>query len=320
MATESLPATLPGKRTRVEAAGGQSGASDEGGVGDRGDEGELSSQFRVYAGQLDAINERRERLVKASRDVTIHSKKVIFAIHRMSAGTRAAVLESAAAELGTVRVRHAARIAAELRAEDYWRLRSAFSPGASTLIPSHSRCVFDLPSGCLPRSWCTIADACTTQMQEYIEAATLLEYCREGRLLTPAELDTGLAELADADGCPFRSSLADYLLGVADLTGELMRLAIGSVAGAGSGGAAGNKAAASCSFVRAVHSGFSQLPKAGELARELPRKLDVMLQSLGKIENASYAVHVRGREYPADMLAAQLLGGGGDDGDMLEML
>eukprot|EP00850_Spirogloea_muscicola_P012011 SM000076S21832 [mRNA] locus=s76:443678:445384:- [translate_table: standard] len=294
MATENLPTTLPGKRTRTEAAGVQSGASGDGGVGDRGNEGELSLQFRVYAGQLDAINERRERLVKASRDVTVHSKKVIFAIHRMSAGTRAAVLESASAELGSVRVRHAARIAAELRAEDYWRLRGAFSPGASTLIRSHNRC--------------------------YIEAATLLEYCREGRLLTPAELDSGLAELADADGCPFRSSLADYLLGVADLTGELMRLAIGSVAGAGSVGSAGNEAAASCNFVRAVHSGFNQLPKAGELARELPRKLDVMLQSLGKIESASYAVHVRGREYPADMLAAQLLGSGGGDGDMLEMV
>lgn len=48
-------------------------SSDAGGIGDT---------FRTYAKQLDAVNERRERLVKASRDVTIASKKVIFAVHR----------------------------------------------------------------------------------------------------------------------------------------------------------------------------------------------------------------------------------------------
>jgi hypothetical protein len=41
-------------------------------------------QFQQYAHQLDAVNEKRERIVKASRDVTTSSKKVIFQIHRLS--------------------------------------------------------------------------------------------------------------------------------------------------------------------------------------------------------------------------------------------
>jgi predicted translin family RNA/ssDNA-binding protein len=44
--------------------------------------GLIGDSFTSYAKQLDDINERRERLVKASRDVTIASKKVIFAVHR----------------------------------------------------------------------------------------------------------------------------------------------------------------------------------------------------------------------------------------------
>jgi hypothetical protein len=44
--------------------------------------GSIGDSFTFYAKQLDDINERRERLVKASRDVTIASKKVIFAVHR----------------------------------------------------------------------------------------------------------------------------------------------------------------------------------------------------------------------------------------------
>lgn len=45
-------------------------------------ENPFKARFKQYSEQLDETNERYERLVKASRDVTIQSKKVIFQLHR----------------------------------------------------------------------------------------------------------------------------------------------------------------------------------------------------------------------------------------------
>lgn len=42
----------------------------------------IQEQFRVYRTEIDAYNDRRERLIKASRDVTTQSKRLIFVLHR----------------------------------------------------------------------------------------------------------------------------------------------------------------------------------------------------------------------------------------------
>ncbi|GAQ81530.1 hypothetical protein KFL_000830120 [Klebsormidium nitens] len=234
--------------------------------------GGIGDAFRAYAKQLDAVNERRERLVKASRDVTIASKKVIFAVHRLPAdgaggGAEEAALGQAEKDLQLIRKTSIKRVAQELQDEDYWRFSRAFSPG----------------------------------MQEYVEATAVLHYAKTGRLLTYAEANAELSEVQDAGGQAFRLSAADYLLGITDLTGEVMRLAISSVA-AGNKGAAASMAA----FVGAVYEGFHVVPMVAELRRDLAKKLEVMRSSLVKIETASYMVHVRGSEYPEQFLAERL--------------
>lgn len=43
---------------------------------------EILAQFALFRSTLDDVNDRRERLVKISRDITIASKRAIFHLHR----------------------------------------------------------------------------------------------------------------------------------------------------------------------------------------------------------------------------------------------
>lgn len=86
---------------------------------------------------------------------------------------------------------------------------------------------------------------CTGGLQEYIEAIAFYHYLRhDGRLVTRADLVNlyGMHVFGDhqEDDCNAKRSepenvepfvkIADYILGLADFTGELMRYAIASIA------------------------------------------------------------------------------------------
>ena len=86
----------------------------------------------------------------------------------------------------------------------------------------------------------------------------------------------------------------EYFLGVADLTGELMRLAINSV---GNGDL--DTPSEVCKFLREMELGFTSL---GNASREISRKLYTLRQSLRKVETACYTIQVRGSEIPKHML------------------
>jgi len=83
----------------------------------------------------------------------------------------------------------------------------------------------------------------------------------------------------------------DYLLGISDLTGEIMRLAITSI---GTQNASLSDVLQVCSSVRAWYSDLEGLTP---FVRELRKKQDVTAQSLHKIEDAAYSLSVRGAEY-----------------------
>lgn len=87
----------------------------------------------------------------------------------------------------------------------------------------------------------------------------------------------------------------DYLLGIADLTGEVMRYAINSI-----GAAQHSTAVEACAFLREVRNEFELLRNA---VRGLDKKLDVMKTCLNRVEDACYAIQVRGSEYPPEMYA-----------------
>ncbi|PSN41342.1 Translin-associated protein X [Blattella germanica] len=102
-----------------------------------------------------------------------------------------------------------------------------------------------------------------------------------------------------------RVSPMDYILGVADLTGELMRKCINSL---GSGNIEG--CFQTCNFVRDIYSGFLSVSCTGY--KEISRKIITLRQSLSKMENACYTIHVRGSEIPKHMLA-DVISGSQDD-------
>lgn len=88
---------------------------------------------------------------------------------------------------------------------------------------------------------------------------------------------------------------SEYMLGMADFTGELMRLCIFSM-----GNGDRDTPFQLVSFMRDIYDGFQRLGTTP--SREVGRKMHTMKQSLKKVENACYTLHVRGSEMPQHML------------------
>lgn len=220
-------------------------------------ESSMKDAFGKYTEYLNELNEKRERVVKASRDITMNSKKVIFQVHRISKYNREEVLEKAERDLAAVTDQHMSRLVKELQGTDFWKLRRAYSPG----------------------------------IQEYVEAATLCKFCITGTLLNLDEINSTLLPLSDPSHEPLQITVLDYLLGLADLTGELMRLAIGRI----SDGEL-EYAEKICRFVRDIYRELTLVVPYMDDSSEMKSKMDTMLQSVVKIENACFSVHVRGSE------------------------
>ncbi|XP_022776698.1 translin-associated protein X isoform X2 [Durio zibethinus] len=235
----------------------------------------IKDAFSIYTDYLNALNEKRERVVKASRDVTMNSKKVIFQVHRISKNNKEEVLEKAEKDLAAVTDQHMSRLVKELQGTDFWKLRRAYSPG----------------------------------VQEYVEAATFFKFCQTGTLLKLDEINASLLPLSDPSLEPLQINLLDYLLGthahecmievlftrllqLADLTGELMRLAIGRI----SDGEV-EFAERICRFVRDIYRELTLVVPLMDDSLDMKLKMDTMLQSVVKIENACFSVRVRGSEY-----------------------
>ncbi|TFK76827.1 Translin [Pluteus cervinus] len=226
---------------------------------------QITQAFQVFRMELDDHNERRERLIKASRDITNLSKKVIFLLHRL-------VMEESTGGKDTDPedvIRHAGAkgrqkltevqnlysgLKRELEGDRFWRYERQVSPG----------------------------------LQEYIEALSLSHFMEHGTLIT---YDQVQQTLSDSSGAPhFLLPVYDYLLGLSDLTGELMRFAISGI------GRRGGRAKANtiCRFVRSCKADFDRFTP---YIRDLAKKQAVTVQSLEKIEDAVYAVAVRTSEY-----------------------
>ncbi|XP_051936478.1 translin-associated protein X isoform X1 [Hippocampus zosterae] len=229
--------------------------------------------FKVFQMELDAKHDKYERLVKLSRDVTIESKRTIFLLHRVTSVPDAeAILNEADGKLSGVREK-IGQIAEELRGEDIYQFHRAFTAG----------------------------------IQEYVEAASFQHYIRHHSLISLEEINARLVFMTGEEGCAdtpssephvitFQVMPADYLLGVADLTGELMRLCISSV---GNGDI--DTPFQLSQFLRQIHDGFSYIGNTGPY--EVSKKLHTLRQSLGKVEDACYTLRVRGSEIPKHMLA-----------------
>ncbi|EPS99124.1 hypothetical protein FOMPIDRAFT_1125109 [Fomitopsis schrenkii] len=231
--------------------------------------GSILGAFDHFRDELDDFHDRRERLIKSSRDVTNLSKKVIFLIHRSLTESNNQSDDGETSLRAVSRAKHKlkeiqdlfAAMREEVAGDRFWRYQRNVSPG----------------------------------LQEYIEALSFAHYLECQTLISYAEVQRSLS---DAGGVPyFPLPLDDYLLGLSDLTGELMRYAISSISRRGGR----SKANEVCRFVRGCKADFEGLTP---YVRELRKKQQVTTQSLEKIEDVAYAIAVRSSEYdlPAELL------------------
>ncbi|XP_055473538.1 translin-associated protein X [Psammomys obesus] len=233
--------------------------------------------FKSFQQELDARHDKYERLVKLSRDITVESKRTIFLLHRItSAPDMEEILTESETKLDGVRQK-ILQVAQELSGEDMHQFHRAV----------------------------------TTGLQEYVEAVSFQHFIKARSLISVEEINRQLTFTTEDSGADsntpssedqklvtwsLKITPVDYLLGVADLTGELMRMCINSV---GNGDI--DTPFEVSQFLRQVYDGFSFIGNTGPY--EVSKKLYTLKQSLAKVENACYALKVRGSEIPKHMLA-----------------
>ncbi|XP_076693448.1 translin-associated protein X [Callospermophilus lateralis] len=235
--------------------------------------------FKSFQQELDARHDKYERLVKLSRDITVESKRTIFLLHRItSAPDMEEILTESEVKLDGVRQK-ILQVAQELSGEDMHQFHRAI----------------------------------TTGLQEYVEAVSFQHFIKTRSLISMDEINKELVFTTEDSGkenktpsldaqdkhlvtWKLKVTPVDYLLGVADLTGELMRMCINSV---GNGDI--DTPFEVSQFLRQVYDGFSFMGNTGPY--EVSKKLYTLKQSLAKVENACYALKVRGSEIPKHMLA-----------------
>ena len=263
--------------------------------------GPYVEMFQEYRKELDEKYDRHERIVKLSRDCTIHSKRVICQLHRVAgnASEKQQIILEMEEKVRNDILPRLKSIAVELKDLDPQMHHFAYAPG----------------------------------LEEFIEALTYLEYLKSGHLIrleeikskyltfkvdpTPVTEDPSIvtddskdsteiektdaekenileAEHVEEETIQFPLDPLDFVLGVADLTGELMRLSINSV---GSGDH--DRPFDLLPFMRALHCGFHSVRPN---SKHLPKKMAVLRTNLAKVENVCYTLKVRGSEMPEHML------------------
>lgn len=149
--------------------------------------------------------------------------------------------------------------------------------------------------------------------QEFMEATSFQHYLATGHLLSYPEAVDGVKKLDASGGPGVHLSPEDYLLGIYDMTGELMKFAIttmaifGTLPTIGESNDQGEGEVVGKAVKRSVLTDMRELrmalegidAKTGPWARDVDKKAEVMRTSVEKVERAFYGVVVRGAERPS---------------------
>lgn len=244
-------------------------------IGDKGREvvesinenNSVVQQFRAYALELDDKHDRFERILKLGRDITIQSKRIIFLLHTIDKKSKQeSVILEVKTRLQNLVDSYFKSIAAELENQDAYQYLKAYRGS----------------------------------LEEYIEAETFYQYLQDENLGSWMQLEKTLTYKVEEEDAVVKTlhtlvTPYEYILGIADLTGELMRKCINNLA-------TGDIASCyhTCNFVRYMYKGF--LGCTNTPNREINRKLCTLKQSLHKMENVCYTIKVRGSEIPKHIL------------------
>lgn len=175
------------------------------------------------------------------------------------------IIEQASDALQRVRHIITSRIISELNGDDYHRYHRAYSPG----------------------------------IQEYVEARTFMSYCK-GDVFVPAEVvEAELNEMKSEQGSQlnfFRLDRSDYILGVADLTGELMRRAVASSV---------KEAVFIHSYLCEIEHEMNLLSQRHNLGKDMQFKLKTLHQSVSKVQKTCFDSAIRFAEFGSSTEGAQ---------------
>ncbi|KAI0428901.1 Translin [Xylaria sp. FL1042] len=165
-------------------------------------------------------------------------------------------------------------------------------------------------------------------LEEFVEAVSFAHYLRHQTLMTPAEAQAAVP-------VAIQLTAPDYVFGIFDLTGEMMRFATavtalsGSVptgdktpSGSGEDQDDGGRTRTILTDMQEVSSMLKICPAVGGRFSTYAKKLDIMDEQVHKVERLGYGVEVRGVERPKgwmpDLNEGVSGGGDGDDTAMMD--
>ncbi|TIA84045.1 hypothetical protein E3P77_00332 [Wallemia ichthyophaga] len=160
----------------------------------------INGEFESIKHTVDQDQDKRERVIKASRDITALSKRMIFSLHRVYKQPRIEQFN----QLSSIRNTQLTQI------HKIWVERVAVEFTHSDPIQRSN----------IRHSFSKFAFA---GLEEYIEAISFLEFLESDTLITVDKIQLMLS-VDNQPIVPVRP--LEYLAGLGDLTGELMRMAI----------------------------------------------------------------------------------------------
>ncbi|KAK7575792.1 hypothetical protein V9T40_012078 [Parthenolecanium corni] len=258
--------------------------------------------FRNFALELEEKQDRYERLVKIGRDITVESKRLIFFLHSHRRGTEDGenVLREGKTRLINIVKFQFSKILKELEDRDIHQYLRAFSFGVQEFIEAFSFYHFLVTETLLTFEEVKDFLECNSQIQTQTNVPSDGDSKDFDKIEPPLSssppktLNTNW--IVPHNHCII--TMLDYVLGLNDLTGELMRYSINQVAN-------GEIPAAFdiCRFMTNLYSGMLSVSLN---SREYSRKMFTVIQSVKKVEMACYTVRVRGSEMPKKLIFSVL--------------
>ncbi|KAK8104704.1 translin-associated X [Apiospora kogelbergensis] len=222
---------------------------------------EYTDMFESFRDSLDQHHDRRQKIGKVSRDVTALSKKIIFSLQRVRK-LNEPIPQNISSEI-------------EKRTKEIKELLATIVDDVAGL----RRYQYSMPG-----------------IEEFVEAVSFAHYLETQTLITPDQMQAALG-----DDVPILITPADYVYGIFDLTGEMMRFAtaVTALSGAMPSGFMGEEADSGRTILEDLQETSSMLqivpPIPGKGWKD---KKAVMIEQVAKVERVGYGVRVRGNERP----------------------
>ncbi|KAF2438814.1 Translin [Karstenula rhodostoma CBS 690.94] len=255
------------------------------------------AMFEGFRAELDEHHDRRERIIKASRDITAASKKIIFTLQRVRALGQSVppFVVKGNAQYWEIIEKQYQHIAADVQGLNAFRYPQI-----------------------------------TGGNQEFMEALSFHHYLETQTLISYDDAKNRVASMSGSAGAVLLTP-EDYILGIFDMVGELMRFSITAMATNGklpagkprkeakathedpegedadkmdvdeetSASTPAEKPRNVLSDLRALRLQLEIFEAGGgKFGADVRKKADVMRECVDKVEKALYQLTVRGTERP----------------------